>query len=178
MSEMFTAVDYLVNYVLKATADFDNDGTEETLEYSLELNRDIGRKGDIPFTGIATNRPENNQQFGFEGKTEQLSFRQVIHNNGEDKSNGTFSNLNLTDSNISGGTIETVQEQIYFLRQYVHSPIFGASWTLEGGEFTDYDGDGTDEGTPVATSTVNITENADDPTVAVADFKLKVGQVV
>lgn len=167
-----------MSWTLKATADFDLDGNDETLEYELKLVQNLDSNGNIPFVGIETNQPENNAQFGFQGKTLEIPVSLVVYDDGTDKSNGTFSSVGLTDARISGSEINTVREQIIFLRQYIHNSQFGTTWTLEGGRFSDYDGDGTVEGTPVALTNVKIRETADNPLRATADLKMKVGNVV
>jgi len=173
------------NHRLVGHADEDGDGTVEDLEYELKLIQNLDDNGNIPFTGITTNKPENNQQFGFEGKTVDIPIQVMLYNHDEDMSNGTYNSLDKTDARIEGSTIgvansnvETIEEQIIWLKQYVHNSIFGTDWRLYGGRFTDPDGDGTEEGTPVAVEDVKISQTAEQPTRAMADIKLKVGQVI
>lgn len=168
----------MADYKISAFVDEDNDGTTEILEYDLKLIQNLDSNGNIPFTGITTNEPENNQQFGFQGKTKKFPIQLVIYNHGEDMSNGTYADLDKTDARIDGTTVETIQEQIIWLEQYIHNSVFGTSWKLYGGRFSDYNGDGTDEGTPIAVEDVKIKRTAENPTRAVADIKVKVGEVV
>ncbi len=168
----------MTDYRLESYADFDNDGTTEALEYNLNLNQNIDRNGNIPSVVFPTGSPETSVVTNFQGKTEEINIQIIVSNNEQDKTNGSFSSLdNFTDSNLPNDTVVTVEEQIYYLRHYIQTPVFGASWRLRGGEFEDWDGDGTDEGTPVSLTTMNVTENAENPTVATVEFKFKVGDV-
>lgn len=167
----------MTDYRLEVTADFDGDGEQETIEYSLKLNQDISRKGDIPAVTTEAGKPEQSVNSQFQGKTEVLDFRFILNDDGTDKSNGTFSGQGLTDANFENNTVVTVEEQIFYLRHYMQTSQFSPFWRLYGGEFSDWNGDGVDEGTPVAAVTFDISENADNPTTGVVDVKLKVGGV-
>jgi len=168
----------MADYRLESDVDEDADGTTETLAYDLQLIQNLDDNGNIPFTGITTNQPENNQQFGFEGKTVKIPIQVMLYNHGEDMSNGTYASLDKTDARVSNDTIETIEEQILWLKQYIHNSVFGTNWRLYGGIYSDYDGDGNEEGTPVAVEDVKISRTAENPTRAMADIKLKVGQVI
>lgn len=74
--------------------------------------------------------------------------------------------------------IRTIQEQIIWVRRYIQTSIFGASWYITGGRFDDPEGDGTSNGTPVVIANLQIRETADNPLRAEADAQLKVGQTI
>jgi len=153
--------------------DLDGDGTEDQIEYHFELVRPLDGNGKIPFTEIEADQPENNQLLGFEGKTKRLPLEWIIRDNGEDKAQGTIP-ADL-DNRLSNDTAVTVTEQIIFLEEYMQTGVRGAEWRLFGGRFSDPDGDGTDDGTPVAIQDLQTTKSALNGR---GRMVLKVGQVV
>lgn len=69
--------------------------------------------------------PGQNILLGVSGMEADLSLQFYLHDNGEDKSNGTYSE-----------TVVTLAEQRRYLLDEIHAPDFAASWTLnhEGGD--------------------------------------------
>lgn len=146
----------MVDYYLQLNnLDFSGDGNADPLEYHFELVQNLDSNGEIPATTVESDIPENNQHLAFQGKTKNIPIEWLIYDNGTDKSDGTYSSAGITDSRISNDTIVSATEQKVFLEYYIHNPNSTAQWRLFGGRFTDPDGDGTDEGTPVHIQTLN-----------------------
>jgi len=137
------------------------------LEYQMQIVRKITDTGrQRSYTTIPLPEPENSRHFGFKPGTVEPSFEFTIYDNGEDKSNGSYHDSNISDARItstnqSGETIiKTVDEQIVWLTEYVHDNTSDPRWKIFGGRFSDIDGDGTDEGANAVVKTPKITERA------------------
>jgi len=175
----------MTDYHIETTAVIE--GTEEVLEYSLDLIQNLDDKGDIPVSTIATNKPENAQHIAFSGKSQEAEIEMIIYDDGTDKSRGTYSSSNIDDprinsTNEAGDTIvKTVSEQIVWITRYIHSSSFGADWQMYGGRFDtpDQSDDPVIEpGTDIALTKVNVTETADNPLRAQANFSIKWGNII
>ncbi len=70
--------------------------------------------------------PRQNLLLGVSGMSADVSVAWWIHNDGTDKSNGTAANV----ADFPEDTVVTLNEQIVWLRDYVHAPAFDVSWTL------------------------------------------------
>lgn len=70
--------------------------------------------------------PRDNILLGVSGMNADVSVGWWIHNDGTDKSNGTAAN----EPDFPVDTVETLNEQIVWLRDFVHAPAFDVSWTL------------------------------------------------
>jgi len=64
--------------------------------------------------------PSENILLGASGMEGTLAFDFAIHDDGTDKANGSYTS-----------TVVTVDEQITYLRETIHSPDFSASWQLD-----------------------------------------------
>jgi len=125
------------------------------IEYELDLvqNKDDGRNRN--FTTIGLQNPAAARHFGFQPGQSNPTIEWTIYNNGEDKSNGSLSASNITDSRFSNDTVTTVEEQIIWLTEYIHDNTSDPRWLLFGGRFSDRNGDGVDEGTNVVVKRTN-----------------------
>lgn len=176
---MISGVVYLTDYYIELrNIDFDDDNSEERIEYHFKLISNLDSNNNLPVTTVEGDQPLNNQHLAFQGKGRIIPINWVVYNNDSDKSNGTYSTSGITDSRISNSNIKTVTEQKVYLERYIHSSNNVAEWRLFGGEFSDPDGDGTDEGTPVVVETCNVRRTNNNPLTAQGVMKLRVGQRV
>lgn len=163
-------------YLQLQNRDVDADGSIDKIEYEFQLIQNLDDNGEIPFSVIEADQPIRNQALGFSGKTRTIPLSWILYDNGEDKARGTVpSGL---DNRLSNDTVVTVEEQIVYLRRYFQNPGLGARWRLFGGNFSDPDGDGTDEGTPAALETVGLSRRSQNPEIAEGEVRIKVAQVV
>ncbi|MFW5896339.1 MAG: hypothetical protein ACOCUA_03040 [archaeon] len=112
--------------------DSDGDGTTD-LEYTVSMidTVDITSRKDafsIAPPGLAA---RDNILLGVSGMQADISVNFNVHDNGEDKANGTHSE-----------EVVTVEEQILYLEREMQAPDFAAAWELDhqtGGAFDDDD---------------------------------------
>jgi len=156
--------------------------TTTTLVFEPRLIQNLNDQGNIPFTTIEADDPVRNQQVSFSNKTRQVTLECILYDNGEDVSDGSFSDAGITDNRISNGTVVTPKEQAIWLKEYIHASELGASWILNDGaldvDYSDPDGDGTLENTPVVISDVSISRDSSNPLIRRASITLKLGQRV
>jgi len=151
----------MTDYYIKLNdIDIDGDSDNDPIEYHFKIIQNLDDNGEIPATTIEADQPINNVNLGFEGKTRVIPIRWIIYDNGNDKSDNTWSNQvgSSFDSNL-GSNITSVEEQIHYLQRYMHDSTLGRSWRLFGGVYTDPDGSGNDNGTPVHMQPVQISRN-------------------
>jgi len=131
-----------------------------SLEYTFNLAQtiDSGRKKNL--TTIANQNPEAARHFAFQPGQQNPTIEFILYDNGEDKSNGTLSVSNITDSRFSNDTVTTVQEQIIWLDEYIMDNTSDPRHLLFGGRFSDRNGDGTEEGTNVTLENFDFTQIA------------------
>jgi len=67
--------------------------------------------------------PGNNIFLGISGQTNDIVLDTYLYNDGTDKSNGT-----APDDDVLNGEAVTLQEQYYYLKNYIHAPTFSARW--------------------------------------------------
>lgn len=128
-------------------AEDDNDELID-LEYEVKLVQRFPNPGTQEFSGLPALDPTNSFQFNLSGKTEQFTMEFLLYNDGTDRSNGTLADSTIDDSRFSNDTIETVQEQKVWLKEYIHTANLAVTWRLYGEEWTDREDDG--EGTSIA----------------------------
>lgn len=165
-------------YVELENIDWDSDGNAEPIEYHFDLIQNKDASGNIPTTSVEGDQDINNQNLSFQGKNREIVLEWILYDDGTDKSDGTYGTSGISDDRISDGTIETIEEQDTFLEKYIHDSTLGASWRFYGGKYSDPDGDGTDEGTPVSVVSVNVRKVSTQPLRAVGTIRMQVGQVV
>jgi hypothetical protein len=167
----------LTDYFLRlSNIDLDGDNSVEKIEYHFNLIQSFDERNEIPFSVIEADEPVRSAALGFSGKKRKISISWIIHDNGQDKARGTVPTG--LDSRLSNDTVKTVEEQILYLRKYFHNPTLGAQWRLFGGDYSDPDNDGTDEGTPVAISRVPLSRRSSSSQKAEASVEMEVSQVV
>jgi len=133
-------------------ADVDGDGEDNTLEFEFKLVQERDISSEIPMFVQEADEPANNILYAFQGKNKNITLSMDLYNNGEDKSNGTWQELDIDDPRITSTDedgneiIKTVEEQIVYLDEYMQNPLFGANWRLQGGIFQGKDGEGTNVG--------------------------------
>lgn len=162
-------------YIELQNVDVTGDGSTDNIQYHFDLIQNLSDEGEIPFTVIEADQAINNQALGFSGKARRIPLEWILYDNGEDKADSTFPGT--VDSRISG-SVTTIEEQIVYLRRYIQNSTLGARWRLYGGKFSDPDGDGSDEGTPVALESLNVRRSARRANRANGSIRLKVAQVV
>lgn len=147
-------------YLRLENRDIDGDGDDDPIEYHFKLIQNLDDNGEIPATTIEGDQPLNNQNLAFEGKTRVIPLQWIIYNNGNDKSDGTWGNQvgSSFDSNL-GSDITSVEDQIYYIQRYIHNSTLGRQWRFFGGNYTDPDGSGNNNGTPVHVQPVQIKRN-------------------
>jgi len=148
------------------------------LEYIFGLlkNKSDGRQRS--YTTITAQNPTAARHFGFQPGETNPEWRWKLYDNGTDKSNGSLSASNISDARFSNDTVTTVQEQIIWLQQYIMDNTSDARWRLFGGRFSDYDGDGFDEGTPVVVKQPQVDQTSDRPNEAQGRISMKLGVTI
>lgn len=132
--------------------DIDGDGIDDTLEFQFELVQERSISSEIPMFTQEADEPNNNILYAFQGKNKQFTLVMDLYNNGTDKSNGTWADLDVSDPRINSTDdagneiIQTVEEQIIYLDEYMQNPVFGGNWRLQEGMFQGKDGEGTNVG--------------------------------
>jgi hypothetical protein len=122
---------------LTATADFDNDNTDENREYDIYPIQtvDLTSRKDafsIAPPGLAA---KENILLGVSGMQADIEIQATVWDDGTDRANGTAPTGVFTND-----TVVTVAEQIQWLEEYIHAPDFGVAWTLDhltGAAFND-----------------------------------------
>lgn len=154
--------------------DIDGDGQEDQLEFQFTLVQDRSISSEIPIFTQEADEPANNILYAFQGKNKSYTVGMDLYNDGTDKSNGTWADLDVNDPRIEGDEVVTVQEQIVFLDEYMQNPIFGANWRLEEGIFEGKDGDGI----PVGFENFDSNEISNNPLEAEAVLVFEVGNII
>lgn len=154
------------------------------LEYLFGLLKSKRDGRQRKFTTIPIQDPTAARHFGFEPGQNNPEWQWVLYNDGTDKSNGSYADSNINDARItstdgSGNTIvQTVQEQIIWIQQYIMDNTSDPRWKLFGGRFSDYNGDGTDEGTNVVVKQPQINQASNRPTTAQGTIRMKLGVTI
>lgn len=166
-------------YIRQTNVDWDGDGSAEPIEYEFNLMQRIQKQKQYSQTVVGAPEAENSVAYNFTPPKIRVPVEWLIHDDGTDKSRGTLSSSGISDSRFSGGTVETLQEQRVWLEDYIFDGASGIKYELYGGEFSDPDGDGTDEGTDVVVQTdVSIEQNADQIQVNPASVVFAVAEAV
>ena len=169
----------MTDYYLELTGiDWDSDGTEEIIEYHFPIAPEINETVQNNNTSVAGNDYLNTQVLPFGGQEKTINIIFFLRDDGSDRSNGTFGSSGISDSRISDGTVETMEEQRVYLDRYINTGIIGKQLYLRGGRFEDPDGDGTVEGTPVRIQRLPIPDIAEEVTAKRVNLQLRVGQEV
>lgn len=164
-----------MSFTLILDSDFSEYGTDLDFEIDIAKTVDSGRKRSL--TTISNQDPQAARHFAFQPGEHNPVIEFVLYNNGEDKSNGTLAASSINDSNFSDDTVETVEEQIRWLNYYISDNTSDPRWLLTGGQFTDINGDGLNEGANVVVNDVNVTRLAG-TTKARGRIRLKFGVTV
>lgn len=165
-----------MSYNIKLDSNFSEYSIDLEYEFNLIQKVEDGRKRN--FTTITLQDPQNTRHFGFEPGEANPTIQWVLYDDGSDKSNGTLSASTISDSRFSGNTVETVEEQIIWLTEYIFDNTSDPRWILEGGRFDDPDGDGVTEGTSVVVQSIPITLLSDRPNAAKGTINMKLGVTV
>jgi hypothetical protein len=148
------------------------------LEYEFDLVQSKEEGINRSFTTIGNKDPRAARHFGFRPGENNPTLRWILFDNGEDKSNGSLSASNISDARFSNQTVTTLQEQIIWIQQFIMDNSSDARYRLFGGRFSDYNGDGIEEGTPVVIKNPRITQSSDRPTTAEGKIQLKLGVTI
>lgn len=171
----------MTDYYIKYTnpPDFDSSGTAEDIEYHFDLIQNLNDEGEIDALRVKGSSANQNIYMSFlPGKGKTIPIEWLLQDNGNDKSSGTFSSAGISDPDISDGTVVTALEQKIFFENYIFDDNNDSAWELYGGEYSDPDRDGTDEGTNVVILNKNIQRISDRPNVFIGRVDLGVGQRV
>jgi len=144
----------------------------EDISFKIPVLDQISQKEERQYTSISVIPARSNRQFGFEPKKSEITIDFWLNDQGEDvaidrNDNTTFARA-VTNGDTpvgqdgydyvdpdSNGAIVTLQEQLRYLKTWIYTPELGADWYLYGGQFSDPNGDGTDEGTPIVINRFN-----------------------
>jgi hypothetical protein len=143
-----------MSYKIVLKSGFSEYSVDLEFKFSIVKNIESGRKRDL--TTIANQSPEAARHFAFQPGEQNPRVEFTLYNDGTDKSNGSLSSSNITDSRFSNDTVETIEEQIIWLDEYVTDNTSDPRWRFFGGRWSDRNGDGTDEGTNVVVQKVNL----------------------
>lgn len=147
------------------------------LEFEFDLAQAVESGRSRSLTTISNQDPQAARHFAFQPGQNNPRIEFILYNNGEDKSNGTLSASNISDSNFSNDTVVTIEEQIRWLNYYIEDNRSDPRWLLTGGQFTDINGDGINEGANVVVEKVNVT-NIAGATTARGNIQLKFGVTI
>lgn len=156
--------------------------TSTELVYEFELIQSLRDNGNIPFTSVEADDPVRNQQVSFSGKQRTVTLEFILYDNGEDKSQGSLASSSITDNRFSNDTVTSVREQKIWLEEYIQASRLGASWVFTDGaidvEYSDPDGDGALEYTPVVIPDLSVQRNSSNLQAARGSITLNLGQRV
>lgn len=134
-------------------------------------------------SGDKTDRLIDGNQIRVNGSTGNdgtYTISSVDYDSGDDRTE-IFVQEDVTDSTADGRIYDgvvTIEEQILWLRTYIFNGTGGTRFRFYGGNFSDADGDGTDEGTPVSIENQRLPENVRNLNAQSANIQMKVGKVV
>lgn len=119
---------------MRILADVDGDGTYEYV-YNLKLVQSLNptareESSTLPLPGESA---ENSIIQNFQGETKEITLTLILYDNGENKAfdNDTSTNTAPTGE-YTDDTVETIEEQIHYLQNYVKQPNISAKHQIEG----------------------------------------------
>lgn len=163
-------------YKIELQSGFSEYGVDLVYEFDLIQSFDDGRERSL--TTITNQDPAEARHFAFQPGQSNPKLEWVIYDNGEDKSNGSLSSSNITDSRFSNDTVTTVEEQLIWITEYIFDNTSDPRWSFYGGRFSDRNGDGTDEGTNVTVKKINTNRVANRSQAVKATIDLKLGVTI
>lgn len=177
-------------YIEVTNLDFPGSGSPNPIRYIFEGIENLERIKEQGRTVAAAQDAEESVSFTFTPPKVSIPIEWLIIN-GEnksqltnDKSDGTLDSSGISDdrftSTDSNGNpiIKTIPEQLLWLRTYIFNGTGGTKFRLYGGKFSDPDGDGSDEGTPVGIENIRLPQNVNDLNAQQGSIELSVGEVV
>lgn len=171
-------------YIEVTNLDFDGDSSAEPIRYIFEGIQNLERLKEQGRTVAAAQDAEDSVAYSFTPPKVKIPISWLIID-GEnrtqltnDKSDGTLSSSGISDARFSNGSVKNIKEQILWLRKYIFNGTGGTKFRLYGGNFSDPDGDGTDEGTPVVIDNQRLPENVNELNAPKADIQLSVADAV
>ena len=102
--------------------------TDTNFEYDLRRIQTTDSATEKPAFSISPPgaSPQDNIFLGVQGQTREHVIRWHIYDDGSDTANGTATGQGFTDD-----TVVTIDEQIEWLEEHIHSAAFDAAWTVE-----------------------------------------------
>lgn len=176
-------------YIEVTNLDFPGSGSPNPIRYIFEGIQNLERIKEQGRTVAAAQNAEDSVSYSFTPPklTIPIEWKVIDGENKSqltvDKSDGTLDSAGISDANFDstdGGNpiVKTVSEQFFWLRKYIFNGTGGTRFRLYGGNFSDPDGDGVDEGTPVGIENIRLPENVDDLNGQTVTIELSVGRVV
>lgn len=101
--------------------------TTDGYEYDIRMIQDSNRGQTKDAFSISPpgSSPRDNILMGVSGMQSDVRIRFAMHDNGEDKANGT------APADFTNSTVVTLAEQRRWLQEYMHAPTFSARWELD-----------------------------------------------
>lgn len=171
-------------YIEVINLDFDDDSTADPIRYIFEGIQNLDRLKEQGYTVASAQQAERSKAFSFTPPKVRIPINWLIidgENRSQitnDKSDGTLSSSGITDSNFSNNTVKTIKEQVNWLEKYIFNGTGGTQFRLYGGNFSDPNGDGTDEGTPVVISNIRLPQNVNELNAPEASIELQLADAV
>ena len=137
----------------------------------------------VTVNGDVTEFVESGDPLGIRGSTGNdgtFTVSSTSYDSGNDETDITL-NEDLTDATADGRvyhSIRTIEQQITWLRTYMFNGTSGTKYRFFGGDFSDWDGDGTDEGTPVSPENIRLPRNVTSIQNPQANIELPIAEVI
>lgn len=93
--------------------------------------RNIGQEKPVTSLQLPGKQATNNKLLALQGMVREINLKFLLVNDGQDKSNGTAP----SDGTFTNDTVTTVEDQEYWLYEYLHSPDFQVDWTIQNTDF-------------------------------------------
>jgi len=137
----------------------------------------------VTVNGDVTGFVESGDPLGIRGSTGNdgtYTVSSTNYDSGNDETDITV-NEDLTDSTADGRvfhSIRTIDQQLLWLRTYIFNGTNGTKYRFYGGNFSDWDGDGTDEGTPVSPENIRLPKSVTNLQNPQASIEMPIAEVI
>lgn len=137
----------------------------------------------VSVNGDQTERLVVGNDINIEGSTGNdgiFTIDSTSYDSGNDETDITITG-DITDATADGRVYDgvvTIEEQLLWLRTYIFNGTNGTKYRFYGGNFSDWDGDGVDEGTPVSPENVRLPENVNNLNAQNASMELPIAEVI
>lgn len=111
------------------TIEDNNTGNEFRVGYIQKRN--IGQEKPVTSIQIPGKLATNNKLMSLQGMVRNVRLKAKLVEDGQDKSLGTAP----TDGTFTNDEVTTVDDQEYWLFEYLHNPDFQVDWTIKNSDF-------------------------------------------